>query len=308
MKNILRAIAFGAMLVWFVLFVIMPQDDLGYNAAIKDKYRRLKEIDSPKVVLVGDSNVAFGIDSGMIEEAFEMEVVNLGLHGGIGQTMGAELLKGNVSQGDIIILLPASYSYETAGIRDGVLMWYAMENDLSIWLTLQNPDVKVMINSFPTYLKKAMGLWIKHEGNRVTSSIYNRLSFNEYGDIKLDRPENVMENGFIDNDGFDSKYLSEAMRDYWNDLGEYVSEHGGMLFMGVPPILKEDLKLSDGELGLLENQLRTELNFPVISRFQDYIFPKEMFFDTNFHLNNTGVQVRTELLIEDIKGYTEKAD
>lgn len=301
MKNILKAISFFLILVLFFWFVIMPQDNLGYNAAARDKFERLKSINSPKIVLIGGSNVAFGIDSEMLEDAFEMPVVNLGLHGGIGQTFGTQLAKEYIHEGDIIVLLPESYDYETANIRDGVLTWLAIENDSSLWTTLQKTDLPVMIKSFPTYLKKAINMWAKHKGNQVTSNVYNRLAFNEYGDSNVIRESNIMENGYIENDGFNCSYLSEAMRNYWNDFNKNAMKKGGFVLMGVPPILKEDLKLSDYDLDNLLCQLEQELEMPIISDFENYIFPKEYFFDTNFHMTDAGAELRTRLLIEDMQ-------
>lgn len=301
MKNILRGMTFFIILFLFFWFIIMPQDNLGYNAAARDKFERLKKIDSPKIVLIGGSNVAFGINSNMLETAFGMTVVNLGLHGGIGQTFGTQLVKENIHEGDIIVLLPESYDYETANIRDGVLTWLAIENDVSLWATLQKSDWPIMIKSFPTYLKKTINMWAKHTGNQITSNVYNRLAFNEYGDSNVVRESNIMENGYIENDGFNCTYLSEALRNYWNNFNDDVVKEGGIVLMSVPPILKEDLKLSDYDLDNLRYQLEQELHIPIISSFKDYIFPKEYFFDTNFHMTNEGAQIRTRLLIQDMQ-------
>lgn len=179
----------------------------------------------------------------------------------------------------------------------------AVENDIELWKTFQLSDLPIMVKAFPTYLKKVMELWTNHEGNRVTSNIYNRNVFNEYGDVVFDRPQNIMENGYIENDGYNSKHLSEEMKQYWNNFNEIIIENGGTVVMSVPPILKEDLKISNSDLEKLEKELKEELEFPVISNLEDYIFPKEYFFDTNFHLNNSGRMIRTNLLINDLRNY-----
>ena len=70
---------------------IMPQYDTSYNAALHDKIDRIEMIEEPKIVLIGNSNVAFGFDSEMIEEAFGMPVVNMGLHGALGNAFHEEM-------------------------------------------------------------------------------------------------------------------------------------------------------------------------------------------------------------------------
>lgn len=49
------------------------------------------------------------------------------------------------------------------------------------------------------------------------------------------------------------------------------------------------------------------LDCPLISRYEDYMMDKELFYNTYMHLNNEGVQVRTALLIEDLQRYLEKS-
>ena len=68
----------------FSYFVIGSQYQYNYQASLIDKVERLTSIDEPKIILVGHSNLSFGIKSEMLEEALGMPVVNLGLHGGLG--------------------------------------------------------------------------------------------------------------------------------------------------------------------------------------------------------------------------------
>jgi hypothetical protein len=50
----------------------------------------------------------------------------------------------------------------------------------------------------------------------------------------------------------------------------------------------------------------TLLECPLISRYEDYMMDKELFYNTYLHLNNEGVKVRTQLLIEDLQNYLEE--
>ena len=52
--------------------------------ALDDKLDRLEQANRPKIVFVGDSNLAFGIESRSIEDRFGMEVHNTGLLRGMG--------------------------------------------------------------------------------------------------------------------------------------------------------------------------------------------------------------------------------
>jgi hypothetical protein len=53
--------------------------DDNYLAAVLEKDRIIRNASSPKVILVGGSNLAFGIDSKMMQDSLGMSVVNMGL-------------------------------------------------------------------------------------------------------------------------------------------------------------------------------------------------------------------------------------
>ena len=91
-------------LLLFYIFNMLPQYENGYCASLIDKVNRLKSINEPKIVLLGNSNLAFGIDSKMLEESMNMPVVNMGLHGGDGNAFHEEMAKINVVSGDIYVL------------------------------------------------------------------------------------------------------------------------------------------------------------------------------------------------------------
>ena len=50
-------------------------------------------IEEPKIILIGNSNLAFGIDSEKIENSVGMPVVNLGLHGSLGNEFHESMAK-----------------------------------------------------------------------------------------------------------------------------------------------------------------------------------------------------------------------
>lgn len=273
----------------------MPQYSTSYNAAINDKYARLKSINEPKIILVGDSNVAFGFDSKMIQDAFDMPVINFGLHGGLGQIFHSNAIKKYIREGDIVILLPAIYRNKES---DYVMAWMTVENNIKLLMDSSTGHFLDMFEAFPTYLRKLLHLFIQGTGNAVLDNTpYARKMFNELGDNIYPRPKCV-----IVEDHYDSFYssasLSNEMRDYWNDYNKYIISKKALLFMSCPPILQKTLVV---DLHSMQSQLENELAFPVISQLTNYVYPLEYFYDTGFHLNDYGKILRTKQFINDLK-------
>ena len=292
---VIKLLFFNVVVFAIIFFCIMPQYSTEYNAAMIDKVDVLEDIDAPKIIIVGGSSVAFGIDSIEMQEALDMPVINVGLHAGLGSSFHSDVIKDYIAEGDIVVIAPESYdSVSTAG--DIVLTWLTIENHFKLWGGVNDFQYYDMFKSYPTYLKRIMNLWVAGEGNRVIDdNAYARSAFNGNGDNVFPRPILKFEASDIK---FASSELSDAMELYWNEYNAFVQSKNARLFMSSPPIMDNDVTVN---LNLLEKELDEKLDFPRISNFNDYIYPQSYFFDNPHHLNDVGKKIRTEQLISDIK-------
>ena len=294
------------MIVVFIFVVVlcfnmMPQYTESYNASILDKITRLKEINEPKIVLIGNSNLAFGMDSSMIEKEFDMPVVNMGLHGGCGNAFHEEMAKTNVQEGDIYVLCHTNYIDE--GIVSPVEVWTVIENHYELWKLLSPEDIPVMVRSYPAYLKHCIDYWETENSNQGRAGIYERSSINEYGDMAIERHELTYEFG----DG--NRYcpqIDDVTAKRINELNRYLEERGATLVVAGFPIAKGDFTADEEEYVQFQEQLEEKLDCEVISDFRDYMIDVSLFFDAPWHLNTEGAELRTEQLISDLKVYMNR--
>ncbi|MDE7333513.1 MAG: hypothetical protein K2O16_15085 [Lachnospiraceae bacterium] len=283
------------------LLHLSPQYLGNYQASLIDKVQRLENIHEPKIVLIGDSNLAFGIDSEKIEEAFGMPVVNMGLHGGLGNAFHEEMTRLNVTEGDIYIICHCSYS-DDGQLKNKELAWITLENHPSLWKILRKEDYLPMLKSYPVYLKKCIALWLTDSGNQMDEGVYSRAAFNEYGDIEW--ADNGQEYVFKDGDIFVPQ-ISDNVCDRLNELNIYLKERGATLLIAGYPITQIDSTPEAGLYMEFQKELEEKLNAPVISDFIDYFYPENYFLNTEYHLNTVGKKARTNQLISDIQRYFE---
>lgn len=297
-KFILKLILFLGITAGFLLH-LSPQYLGNYQASLIDKVQRLESIHEPKIVLIGDSNLAFGIDSEKIEEAFGMPVVNMGLHGGLGNAFHEEMARLNITEGDIYIICHCSYS-DDGLLKNSELAWITLENHPSLWKILRKEDYLPMIKSYPVYLKKCIALWLTDSGNKMDEGVYSRAAFNEYGDIEW--ADNGQEYIFKDGDIFVPQ-ISDNVCERLNDLNIYLKERGATLLIAGYPITKNETT-PEAELYIkFQKELEEKLDVPVISDFTDYFYPENYFLNTEYHLNTLGKRERTAQLISDLKRY-----
>ncbi len=80
--------------------------EVSYVNALIDKHVLLSEPREPKIVIIGGSNVAFGMDSRVLQEELGRPVVNAGLHAGIGLEYMLRDVEGYLSAGDVLVVIP----------------------------------------------------------------------------------------------------------------------------------------------------------------------------------------------------------
>jgi len=151
-----------------------------YTASIIEKMDRLESITEPKLILVGNSNVAFGIDSSILEESLGMPVVNLGLHGALGNMFHYNMAKENIRQGDIVVLL--NTHFDDGLISQTSETWATIENGRDYWKFVPWQSWLDMLLSFPTHIENSINASIDHRTASPGGSPYARSSFNAYGD------------------------------------------------------------------------------------------------------------------------------
>src|SRR5438067_10621075 len=91
--------------VFFLLLVRFNLDaEQNYLAAIVDKHRRLAATNPPRIILVGGSNPALGVQSDRIEAALGRSVLNMSLAQGLGVDFMLNEVEHSIGSRDIVVL------------------------------------------------------------------------------------------------------------------------------------------------------------------------------------------------------------
>ncbi len=275
---------------------------------LAEKYDRLYSLDEPKIVIIGGSSVAFGIDSAMMEAKLDMPVVNFGLYANLGTKMMIELATDAIGEGDIVILAPELNAQTLSLYFNAETAAQALDGNRKMRSALDADDrVSLIGASFRLALDKIS--YATRGTAPENTGAYSKEVFNEYGDNTFDRPYNVMTAvpkslsfGFlVEDDGVMTEY--EQFIDFVNAFCDKVSSRGADVYYSFAPMDEAALTAETDEESILlyYNNLRKSLHCRVISDPFAYLMDDGYFYDTVFHLNNAGVTVRTVNLIDDVK-------
>lgn len=288
-------------LVFAVTLSLGPQYSHTYNAAFIDKAERLKSIDEPKIILVGNSNLAFGMNSEIVEQKTGYKVVNMGLHGDLGNRIQENMAKLNLNKGDIVIACYTSFSDDE--LQSTISAYSTVENHYDLYKIFSARDIVPMIQGFPEYAEKIVRRRISGEGQIENPAVnYSRNAFNVFGDVATERKHSIE---FKENMLFIPK-IDDKSIDRMNKFGKYCESCGATYLVAGYPIAYGEFSPSEEEYRAFQKQLEEKLDYDVISDYTDYFFDYSLFFDTKYHLIPQGADMRAEQLADDILNWLEK--
>lgn len=265
-----------------------------YQATIQDKEKLLKKTNEPKIVFVSGSSGAFGLNASEIEKASGYKVVNLGLHAGFGFSFISEIAKSNINPGDIILL-----GYEYYWTTESAF------TDLGTDLVMSGIDNKILMYRYvlPSQWKSIVGYMFSYavQKNEYTDmdGVYSRYGFSADGNQMIAERIETFTPKPDDLSTVDYE-ISESSREYLIRFKEYVESKGASVFFVAAPYAAGSFKNPQDLLQLKQNE-ESEIGILYISDPMEYGFSDELMFDSMYHCNSKGEEVRTQLLIQDLK-------
>ena len=302
LRALVKIVAFALIILAscvLVNWVLIPSNPDAYPAAKLDKLDMLARTPSPKIVLVGGSNLAFSLDSQLLADEFGFHVVNMGLAKSVGLEYMLEEVKPYIQQGDLVILAPEyELFYDMYYGSDGLMVELqyhpgGLKNLRSWgqWRTLLSKFAPIMQAKFAGYLRKGEA--------GLIDSVYHRTGFNHFGDLEthLGRtPHYETHELFPDGDDFHEESIKVL-----NDFNDFVLSRGARALFTWPSLAEPEFEKHKDRIWSLDQRLRLDLAMPIISKPEDYIFKMRDMFDTCYHLGREGRRVRTHRLIDDLE-------
>jgi hypothetical protein len=263
-----------------------------------EKNTLLKKVPLPRLILVGGSNLSFGINSQMLKDSLKLNPINTGIHASIGLKYMMNDVLDNIRAGDIVIIAP-EYEQFYGNYADGgdELLRIVVDVDRE---SLDTLDLKQWLNILPYFPRFSLSKLKPSEYFFQQSSqigVYERRAFNKYGDVYIHW--NLPSSEFQPM-GKNYKNINQNIIKEMIDFREKVLKKGAILYITFPGFQYSSFEndqenIFEIEKGLIEN------GFVLLGTPERYKMPDNMMFDTPYHLNKEGVDLRTQKLIEDLK-------
>ncbi len=313
MKSFLSKSVIAFILVILILLsglFLIPDKKNTVLYAVPDKNKLLEHTPSPRIVFVGGSNLSLGLDSKRISEKFSMPVVNMGIHAGFGLLFILNDVMPYIRKDDLIILVPEYQQYfHPVYYGDITLVSLLVE---AYPEGCKHLSTKQFLTLLPNIVKYSGTKWVRFPRNTwedlshkaEVDSGYTRFAFNQYGDSEILWNKKYNIPFYPQKLGPEDEINPEMIRDILS-FKKSVEEKGGKLLL-LPPVYQET---SYNNLKPMIEEIKSN---PVIQEMNPdfepsrYMLPDSIFYDTPYHINKQGVDIRTTKVIEDLSKFFEK--
>ncbi len=316
----------AASLASLLAFVLLVPDGNDYALATRIKQDRLRSLGSPKIVLVGGSNLAYGIDSHLLEKSLARPVVNMGMNGYLGTRFMFEEVKDALRPGDLVLIsLEYDSFYKSADGAGPDLLMLVKARPQSMAFLTSAEQARALVQAIPLAAQqkclRLLSLGVDKAKTRLASwtsqkskepgeldlilQVESLAGFESHGDLlshldvawPYDRSVEVDLSALpIMNDVLDSlKQFHLEMRSR------------GVAVVLVPcPFSEDRIARHKRALEQLFSKLRSS-GLVVLGQPDEFFFPQSLFFDTVYHLNREGRSRRTSKVVDYLATFIQSA-
>ncbi len=278
--------------------LILPPTPRASTANIfiaKKKDSLLLHTEKPRLIFVGGSNLAFSLNSKQVKDSLLLNPINTSLSINYGLRYMLESTKQYIKREDtIVISLEYEHYYRSYDFTSEILLRAIADVDHS----------KIKILSFKQYIDLIRFVpdftFSKFKPSEYygfkESDIHGVHSYNEFGDVNAHW--NLQNQGYVPitlKGNFNRDILCRI-----KSFEDYANKKGATVYITFPCIDEVSYNNSMDKILIVEEEL-DKYGFNTLGNAKRYVMPKEMMFNSIYHLNKKGVDYRTKLLIEDYK-------
>lgn len=285
------------LLAW-ILSPYRPNPHLFWTGTVL-KHQRLDAAPHPRIVFAGGSNLAFGLDSELVERELPgYHAVNLGLDAGLGLDFLLDEAGSRLSAGDVVVL---SLEYEEfLGLRKGQASSIArvLEARPANASHLRPISVKTLLDNGFGFFHWLFVSADKKLDEQVIRGPYSLSTFNPYGDATwhLDKePKTDRLLKAMDREPFRTAPVDVSGRRVLERFHRRCRERGVRVFLSHPPL--PDHYRDDERIRRIEEKVYRRVSIPVLDTPGSTMLPIEEFYDTEYHLLRHGREIRTRRLL-----------
>lgn len=306
----LKGMALAAFTAGCVLAIcIGVPDGNDYAKASVLKHMALNRNVPRQIVLVGGSNLAFGVDSQVLQKATGCPIVNMGMNGYFGPKFMLSEVKPSLRPGDVVVIAWEYDNYYKAieGTPDDLLMVTKANPNAFVYLDMS--QIAGVIGRYP-YVAQQKILRLMTDARAILKpthkaagpsieEIESLAGFTKDGDLTSHlgiQWTEQREQGIDLVNTPPNREIIPLMVDFVTE----VEKRGTTVMVSFTPVIQDFYAKQRREIDRVSAELSANPKLKVPRQASDFVFPSNQHFDTVYHLNAEGRAIRSRMLADDI--------
>lgn len=293
---LIKILIFVALVIGVLVAAVKlpPRNQILYNYEYVKKIARLDTLPSPRLVLLGGSNAAFSIDSKMLSDSLDINVVNTGLIASNGlKVMIDDALK-YARPGDVIAIFPEYTQFSNLFYGEGVgisscMVYKGLD-------AVKEMDIRQLISAVEN-----VGCFAK--SNIVASQsgpgIYSAANFDEYGDEVVHRQ--CPPGKYVKPIKHKMEIVPATVEYFAETVGKMKKK--GATVVVLPPVATIGHCETNKEYAAMVYNALAAAGVPFQAAPAAYAQPDSLAYDTPYHLSAAGLHNATLALIPILRPY-----
>lgn len=277
--------------------IAVPHNRSHYNYIHRAKMERLETLSGPRLVIIGGSNAAFGLDSPELKSITGLNVVNTASHASVGLKFMLDEAEARIKSGDVIVIMPEYAQF--FGTFEGANESLTAEAIYGGYSALSRFSAMQWLNFICGIPKYLVGNIKSHKAGPGNYSAYN---FNAEGDeiahwhCGHGVVAAVVEPAPTPVDSCAVKYLAEAI---------FRFRQLGCRVLLLPPItIRSNYEANRNRMVDIDNCFSVYgIDFDGADTM--FVFEDTLAYDTPYHMTRPAVEMATRILGKKVAGELE---
>jgi len=284
-------------------FLGIKPDPEHYFAGSLLHIKLLEDTPGPRIIVVGGSNVSLGIDAELMQQTLGVPVINDGLHAGLGLAPLRELEE-YIHKGDVIIISLEYDLFANQEVMDGNPTF------LSDWIEYAPRRIRYLSKPW----EETPGIYaimLQRKVNRKVNTYLFGGSLDEVRNVFLGTKYDLngdfighlqaasMNPQKIPATPYPVSDMQEEIFVFLENFNRTARDKGAKVYFEAPASRQSNCKAT-GKTSMANffKTFKERSSIPILTPLEEVCLPNKYFFDTEYHLNAQGRELRTKRLIE----------
>jgi len=277
-----------------VLLFGLSENGSDYLYEYNHKLQLLDTVGQPRIIFMGGSSAAFDNDSRTIRDSLGCNVINFGLHAGIGMRIPLEDGLRSIRKGDVVVVQIEYANFFNGGNGEPeALPAFMTATKWREWNRLNANQWMKLIQGIPrNNISNLVHLARRFKTGPNVAFVYTKDGFNEFGDevSHLNYPSQK----YLPTGKKNTKAINTDFIEWLGHILAQYEERGSHVIMMPPACIVSCFNESYNDN--VKEALET-IHYPYVIEPSYMALDDDYMFNTGYHLNREGVRKNTANLI-----------